>query len=203
VALRLERMNRGRRTHRAEREARAQALAEALSGMPLTDLVRGVTTRQWTVAVMHLGGYEMVEIARSIGYSKVDVVARILKHPTVKRLIELVRDAQLERVLQGTFGVRAQAKAAAPEAMAHVIELAGARKGSDGTRVGRAKRDSDALRASELVLTVSGDKIERQETLHVHLFEQMSDQELEALAVKGEVPERLKGAAGLLVGTVE
>jgi hypothetical protein len=196
-------MNAGRRTHRAEREAAQTRLVEELSGLPLAALVHGVTTRQWTVAVMHLGGYEMTEIARAIGYSKVEVVGRVLKHPTVKRLIELVRNAQLERVLQGKFGVQAQAKAAAPEAMAHVIELAGARKAQDGTRVGRARRDSDALRASELVLTVSGDKMERKAVLHAHIFDRMSDAELEALAVRGEVPERLKGAAGLLGGPVE
>src|SRR5262249_8805701 len=43
----------------------------------------------------------------------------------VVRLIEEVRSAQLERVLQGSFGVAATAKAAAPEVMAHVAELAG------------------------------------------------------------------------------
>src|SRR5262252_3500896 len=153
---------------------------------------------------MHLCGYDMSEIAKAIGYAKVEVVGRVLKHPTVVRLIELVRDAQLDRVLRGTFGVQATAKAAAPEVMAHVAELAGGVKDrATGERKGRARRDADALRGAELLLTVSGDKVERKQILHAHLFEQMSDAELEALAVRGEVPERLKGAAGLLVGPVE
>ena len=204
IAARVARMNAGRRLHRAEREAAQQRLVEELSGIPLDQLVRSVSTRQWTVAVMHLGGYDMSEIAKAIGYAKVEVVGRVLKHPTVVRLIELVRDAQLDRVLRGTFGVQATAKAAAPEVMAHVAELAGGVKDrATGERKGRARRDADALRGAELLLTVSGDKVERKQILHAHLFEQMSDAELEALAVRGEVPERLKGAAGLLVGPVE
>jgi len=204
IAARVARMNAGRRSHRAEREAAQQRLVEELSGIPLDQLVRSVSTRQWTVAVMHLGGYDMSEIAKAIGYAKVEVVGRVLKHPTVVRLIELVRDAQLDRVLRGTFGVQATAKAAAPEVMAHVAELAGGVKDrATGERKGRARRDADALRGAELLLTVSGDKVERKQILHAHLFEQMSDAELEALAVRGEVPERLKGAAGLLVGPVE
>jgi hypothetical protein len=74
--------------------------------------------------------------------------------------------------------------------MEHVVELAGARKGTDGARLGRARRDADALRAAELTLTVSGDKREQTAALHVHLFESMTDSELERLATHFEWPER-------------
>jgi hypothetical protein len=190
VAERLTRMNGTRRQRRTEREAGARQLAEELAGMPLEALLTHVTTRQWTVAVMSLGGYGVTEIARALGYATLNGVNRVLKQPEVVRLIEVIRRAQLERVLQGTYGVQAQAKAAAPEVMAHVTELAGAKKGPDGARLGRAKRDADALRAAELTLTVSGHKVEQTASLHVHVFEQMTDAELEAYAERGEWPQR-------------
>lgn len=70
------------------------------------------------------------------------------------------------------------------------MELAGAKKGTDGERLGRARRDADALRAAELTLTVSGHKVERTASLHLHVFEEMSDPELEAYAERGTWPER-------------
>jgi hypothetical protein len=102
--------------------------------------------------------------------------------------------------MRGEFGVAAQAKAAAPAVMEHVAELAGGRKDrATGVRVGRAKRDSDAIRAADLVLTTSGDKIARTAHLHLHVLEQLNDAELEAFSARGEWPERLAGA-GLLPG---
>jgi hypothetical protein len=96
-------------------------------------------------------------------------------------LVQEVRNAQLERVLQGTFGVAATAKAAAPEVMAHVAELAGGvRDKATGERKGRARRDADALRASELLLTVSGDKMARTVTTHVHALLEHHRLDLEA-----------------------
>ena len=206
VAERLARMNGTRRQRRAERAAAARQLAEELAGMPLDALVRGVTTRQWTVAIMHLGGYGVTEIARGLGYATVDGVNRVLKQPAVVRLIEVIRRAQLERVLQGTYGVAATAKAAAPEVMAAVVELAGAKKDrATGERVGRAKRDADAIRAAELTLTVSGHKVERTAHMHLHILEELSEAELETLAARGEWPERWRdrGVAGLLTGPPE
>jgi hypothetical protein len=201
VAERLTRMNGARRQRRAEREAAARQLAEELAGMPLEALLQHVTTRQWTVAVMSLGGYGVTEIARALGYATVDGVNRVLKQPEVVRLIEVIRRAQLERVLQGTYGVHAQAKAAAPAVMGHVTELAGARQDeATGERRGRAKRDADALRAAELVLTVSGDKVERKAQVHLHVLEELSEAELEELAARGAWPERYQGVAGLLPG---
>ena len=94
----------------------------------------------------------------------------------------------------------ATAKAAAPAVMEHVAELAGGVKdGASGERKGRAKRDADAIRAADLLLTTSGDKVERKATLHLHVLEQLSDQELEAFSARGEWPERLAGV-GLLPG---
>jgi hypothetical protein len=200
VAERLARMNGARRTQRAARLAAQRQLAEELTGLPLETLVTGVTTRQWSVALMHLGGYGVTEIARALGYATVDGINRVLKQAAVQRLVELVRRAQLERVLRGEYGVQATATAAAPEVMAHVTELAGANKAADGSRVGRARRDADALKAAELTLTVSGHKVERQAHLHLHVLEEMSEGELEALASTGTWPERYRGVAGLVAG---
>jgi hypothetical protein len=83
-----------------------------------------------------------------------------------------------------------------------VTELAGGKKAADGGRVGRAKRDADALRAAELTLTVSGDKVERKALLHLHVLEEMSEAELEDLAARGAWPERYRGVA-LLTGSGE
>ena len=92
----------------------------------------------------------------------------------------------------------AAAKAAAPAVMEHLAELAGGQKDrSTGERKGRAKRDSDAIRAGEVVLTVSGDKTERTAHLHVHVLEELSDHELETLAKDGLWPERYRGIAAL------
>jgi hypothetical protein len=203
VAERLARMNGARRQRRAERLAAQRQLAEDLAGMPLEALVKGITTRQWTVGVMHLGGYGVTEIAQALGYATVDGINRVLKQAAVQRLVELVRRAQLERVLRGEYGVQASAKAAAPEVMAHVTELAGANKAADGSRVGRARRDADALKAAELTLTVSGHKVERTAHIHMHVLEEMSEAELEALAADGQWPERYRGVAGLVPGPRE
>jgi len=204
VAERLRMMHVAAKASRAERKAEQTRWLEGLSGMTLDELRRTTPGRYWSVAMLHLGGYDAAAIARCIGYTNVAASIKALRHPAVKRIIELVRQEQLERVMRGEYGVAATAKAAAPAVMEHVAELAGGVKDrATGERKGRARRDADALRGAELLLTVSGDKVERKQILHAHLFEQMSDAELEALAVRGEVPERLKGAAGLLVGPVE
>jgi hypothetical protein len=168
--------------------------------MSLEELRRTTPTRFWTVAMLHLGGYDAASIARTIGYSGVAGAVRALKHPAVQRLIQLVREAQVERVVRGEYGVTAQAQAAAPAVMEHVTELAGANKTKTGERVGRAKRDADALRAAELTLTVSGHKVERRAELHLHVLQEMSEAELEALATGGEWPERYRTVQGLLPG---
>jgi hypothetical protein len=190
VAERLARMQGAQRRAATEKAAALRRLAEDASGMSLDDLRRAIPTRYWVVALGHLGGYDEATIARSLGYATASGVARVLRHPATRALIEKIQQAQLQRVLEGTYGVRAQARAAAPAIMEHVVELAGARKGADGARLGRARRDSDALRAAELTLTVSGDKREQMQVLHAHLFESMTEGELEDLAERGIWPER-------------
>ena len=201
VAERLRMMHVAAKATREERKAEQRRWLESLSGLSLDELRRSTPQRLWSVAMLHLGGYDACAIARCVGYTNQAAAFKALRHPATKRIIELVRQEQLERVMRGEYGVQATAKAAAPAVMEHVAELAGGIKDrATGERKGRARRDADALRGAELLLTVSGDKVERKQILHAHLFEQMSDAELEALAVRGEVPERLKGAAGLLAG---
>jgi hypothetical protein len=189
-----------KRTH-AERRAAAAAWLAACGAMSLEELRHSVPARLWTVAMLYLGGYNAEAIARAIGYTTREAAAKALKHPAVVRIVALVRDAQLERVMRGDFGVAAAAKAAAPAVMEHMAELAGGRKDrTSGERAGRAKRDADAIRAADLVLTTSGDKVQRTAHLHMHVLEQLSDQELEAFSARGEWPERLAGVVGLLPG---
>jgi len=186
---------------RAERLAEQRAWLEGLSGMSLEDLRRSTPARLWSVAMLHLGGYDVVAIARALGYTSHAASLRALRHPAVVRIVALVREAQLERVMRGEYGVMAQAKAAAPAVMEHVAELAGGMKDkATGERRGRAKRDADAIRAADLVLTTSGDKVARTAHLHLHVLEQLSDQELEAFSARGEWPERLAGVVGMLPG---
>jgi len=200
VAERLAHMRRAAKASRAERLAEQRAWLEAVSGMTLEALRASAPARLWTVAMLHLGGYDSMSIARAAGYTNHAAALRALKHPAVVRIIALVRDAQLERVLRGEYGVLATAKAAAPAVMEHVAELAGGVKDrGTGERRGRAKRDADAIRAADLLLTTSGDKVARTAHLHLHVLEQLSDQELEAFSARGEWPERLAGV-GLLPG---
>jgi hypothetical protein len=199
VAERLAAMARARDGTRAERAAKQRAWLAALGGMSLEDVKRSTPARLWAVAMFHLGGYDLAEIARAIGYASKQSAATALKHPAVQRIIALVRDAQVERVLRGEYGVAAQAKAAAPAVMEHVAELAGARKDkATGERVGRARRDADAIRAADLVLTTSGDKVVRSASYQIHVLEQLSDAELEAFSTRGEWPARLEGIVGAL-----
>jgi hypothetical protein len=201
VAEHLARMRVAARASRVERKAEQRRWLESLSGLSLDALRVSTPARLWSVAMLHLGGYDATSIARAIGYGDQRAAAKALKHPAVTRIIALVREAQLERVMRGEYGVQAQAKAAAPAVMEHVAELAGGRKDkATGERKGRAWRDSDALRAAELTLTVSGDKVERKASVTFHIFEQMSDAELESLAVTGAFPERFRNVAGYLPG---
>ena len=201
VVERLARMRRAAKLSRDEKRAEARRWLESVPGMSLEELRRSASARQWTVAVLHLGGYDLRTIAGAVGWSNVSNAAKALQHPAVKRIVELIRAEQVDRILRGEYGVQATAKAAAPAVIEHVAELAGGVKDkATGARVGRAKRDSDALRGAELLLTVSGDKVERKAVLHAHLFEQMSDDELERLATGGEWPERFRGVAGYLPG---
>lgn len=199
LAERLDALQAAAKRSREERKVKARAWLEACSGLSLEELRRSTPARLWTVGMLYLGGYDAAAIARAVGYTREQSARNALQHPAVKRLIELVRAAQLERVMRGEFGVAAQAKAAAPTVMEHLAELAGGRKDREsGTRLGRAKRDADAIRAADLVLTTSGDKVVRSASYQIHVLEQLSDAELEAFSTRGEWPARLESIAGAL-----
>src|SRR5262245_53915755 len=187
------------RAHR-ERLAAQKALLERLSEMPLEELKRHVNGRQWMAAAFAASGATEPEIARALELRGGAVSAhRLVKHPAVQRIVQLIRDEQLARVLRGEFGVQSQARAAAPAIMQNLTELAGAAApDGEGHRPGRARRDADSIRAGELVLDVGGYRVHRHQHEHVHqvLFEQMTDAELEHLAETAEWPERLQGVLG-------
>jgi hypothetical protein len=195
VARNFDALTRGAATYQ-ERKRRIAALArdpEAMSAVSLDQIRQYLSRRQYEVAILHLGQYRLPEIARLVGYASGKHVHAVLKTPAVARFIHLVEDAQIERVIAGEFGVRAQARAAAPKVMEHVIEKAGGKQDRSGQRHGVALKDSDAIRAADLVLTVAGEKVERSVHHHVHdLFAGMTTDELRRLGDHGEWPERLQ-----------
>jgi hypothetical protein len=197
LAVRLERLHAGHRAWRQRTAARKAA--ENLLPEGLDELVRHVDQqprghRIVSACLLHLGGYTHAEIAAALCYStrksSATTISKMLQTPAAQRIIETIRHAQVANVLQGTYGVQAQAKAAGPAVMQVVTELAGAQRGTDGERVGRAARDRDLLTAAKLVLDAGGHLVQRREELHVHLFGDMSDAELEELARDGAWPAR-------------
>jgi hypothetical protein len=206
VARSLDALTRGAATY-LERKHRIAALARdpaAMSTVPLDQIHDYLSRRQCEVAILHLGRHSLPEIARLLGYASGKHVHAVLKTPAVAHFLKLVEDAQIERVIAGEFGVRAQARAAAPRVLEHVIEKAGGKSDKDGIRRGFAQRDADAIRAANLVLTVAGEKVERSQHHHIHdLFAGMTRDELRRLGDHGEWPERLQctvGALGLGAG---
>jgi hypothetical protein len=167
-------MQRGRREWQARRQATLAAETAALLEAPLAELVTRVKTRTWTAITMHLLGATLAEIAAAVGFTQPRTALTLLRRPESQRLITLIRQAQLQKILEGEYGVMATAKAAAPRIMAQVAALAGGVPGPDGGPRGRAKRDADTIRAADLALTIAGHKVERQAHLHVHLLEEMS-----------------------------
>jgi hypothetical protein len=196
LAGRVARLSLARAQARAARlQAEAQLLSEVTS-LDLEGLRRRATARQWLCALGEATGATEPEIARLVGLKGGAVsVHRLRKHPVVRRLVELIQRHQLDLVLKGEFGAQATARAAAPEIVSHLSELAGAQKERDGTRRGRAPRDRDAIAAAQVVLDVGGIRVQRHDHRHVHqvLLDQLSDGELEALAERGEWPERFHG----------
>lgn len=191
IAERMQAFRNG--TKRWRDKGRDKAWADEVAAC--TDLAQiraKVSRRHFEIAMWHLGGYDNETIRQVIGYSDRCLIMRILRRPEVAKMIDLVRAAQLERVIKGEFGVRAQAKAAAPTIMKRVIEKAGGREDGAGNAVGMARKDADALRAADLALTISGDKVEQHAHVHAHtLLQGMSPQELRAYAESGVLPERL------------
>jgi hypothetical protein len=174
------------------------ALLARVAGMSLEELRRSSSARQWLAALGQASGATEPEVARLCGLRGGKVSAhRLLRHPVVVRLVELIREHQLALVLRGDFGAQATAKAAAPAVVEHLTELAGAQRAGDGTRRGRAGRDRDAIAAGQVVLDVAGVRVQRHQHQHVHqiFLEEMSDAELEAFASDGTCPERLQALA--------
>jgi hypothetical protein len=200
VARNFDALTRGAVAYR-ERKRRIAALArdpQAMHAVSLDQVRQYLSRRQFEVAILHLGHYSLPEIARLLGYASGKHVHAVLRTPAVARFIQCVEAAQVERCIAGEFGVRAQAKAAAPRVMARVIEKAGGKLGEDGTPVGEAVKDADLIRAADLVLTVGGEKEQRQEHLHKHLhlaFAGMTTEELRVLGEHGVWPERYKALA--------
>ena len=106
----------------------------------------------------------------------------------MQRLVEVIRRAQVDRVVAGEYGVQAQAKAAAPAVMEHVTELAGEAGAGGAGEAGRRCAPGGGADVDDL-----GDKVERKAHLHLHVLEEMSEAELEALAAGGVWPERYRG----------
>jgi hypothetical protein len=200
VARKVAAMALGRVAAHRERVAQQAQLLTRLAEMDLDELRRHSTTRQWLCAAAECSGATGPEIARIVGLKGGEVSAhRLKKHPVVRRLVELIRRHQLELVLRGQYGTTAQARAAAPEVLIHLSELAGAeRDHATGERRGRATRDRDAIAAGQVVLDVAGVRVQRHQHQHIHtvLFEQMSDEELERYAADGTWPTRFEGALG-------
>ena len=188
-----------RRTQaRAERVAAEAALLERVSGMGLEELRRHATARQWLCAMGECSGATEPELARLLGLKGGAVsVHRLRRHPVTRRLITLIQDHQLALVLKGEFGAQATARAAAPEVVSHLSELAGAQRERDGTRRGRAARDRDAIAAGQVVLDVAGVRVQRHQHEHIHqvFLESMTNDELERFVSDGTCPERLQALA--------
>src|SRR5262249_47820541 len=125
TARKVAAMALGRAAAHRERLAAQQALLERLADMPLEGLKRDVNGRQWMAACFVASGATELEIARALDLRGGAVSAhRLLKHPVVMRIVQLIRDEQLARVLRGEFGVQSQARAAAPAIMQNLTELA-------------------------------------------------------------------------------
>jgi hypothetical protein len=199
VAGRVARLSLARAQARDARLQAEAALLSEVTSLDLEGLRRRANARQWLCALGEATGATEPEIARLVGLKGGAVsVHRLRKHPVVRRLVELIQRHQLDLVLKGEFGAQASARAAAPEIVSHLSELAGAQKERDGTRRGRAGRDRDAIAAGQVVLDVAGVRVQRHQHQHQHqiVLESMADFELEALAERGEWPERLQGTFG-------
>jgi hypothetical protein len=198
VAQRLENLARGRARQKPRQKEDLAQLAIDVTGMSLDELRKRISARSLMVAVYHVAGLSVGEIARIIGYATADVARRTLARPDVAALIDRIKAAQLQRVIDGEFGVQAAAKAAAPKIAKRIIEKAGGIEDRDGRPVGMAHRDADALRAGETALRLSGDLTERRENVHVHFMEEMSEHELAGLAEHGVWPEKYQHILGTL-----
>jgi hypothetical protein len=150
VARKVAAMSLGRAQAREAKLAAEAQLLQDVTSLDLEGLRRRASARQWLCALGEATGATEPEIARLVGLKGGAVsVHRLRKHPVTRRLVALIQDHQLQLVLKGEFGAQATAKAAAPEILSHMSELAGAQRERDGSRRGRAARaGSSAARGS-------------------------------------------------------
>ena len=178
IAIRLEKMRQGQKDWLARRKA----IRESKLLQPGEEVRGKINSRWWEVLIMHCSGYDVRDIARIMGYSSHAVVEQIIRNPRMSRYIEEIRQEQLHRVLSGAFGVRAQAKAAAPKVMDQMIHNAT-----------KAEKPADQVKAGQTVLQVAGELVQRSETNHVHvMLKDLTDAELIALRDRGIWPDRYK-----------
>jgi hypothetical protein len=204
VARRLAEMLRGKAEYQARRKVHRAVATDVAAMARIANPAEArtyLTRREEEIALMWLGRYQLHEISTIMGLKDKNVVRRLLKRPAVARFVSLVEAAQLERIIAGEFGVRAQAKAAAPRVMRRMIEKAGGIEDETGRPTSMAARDADAIRAGEVVLGASGDKAPPEEHLHKHLHlavGSLTTEELRRLAETGEWPTRYQALAAQL-----
>jgi hypothetical protein len=180
VARNLEQLRRGHRRWRERQRALPAAVAELKD---LAQLRGALRNRHFEVALYDLGGFSLRQIAEAMGYADHKAVQRVLRRPDVTALIQRVREAQLERVIAGDFGVRAQAKASAPKVMKQIAALG----------EGAAVKDADKIAAGKVVLQVAGELVDQRVTHHFqHVIAGMTIEELRTLRARGEWPARYR-----------
>jgi len=90
VAERLAQMRKAAKASHAVRVAEQRAWLESIAGLSLEALRRSAPTRLWSVAMLHLGGYDATAIARCIGYTNAAAAVRALRHPAVVRIVATI-----------------------------------------------------------------------------------------------------------------
>jgi hypothetical protein len=195
IAQRIAAMARRRAVANVERRAAQRALLEDLAGMDLEALRRRIPTKQWLLAVGVASGATLPELCALARLKHPSSALRASRHPLVAHLVDRIKAEQLRLALHGEWGVRNAARAGAPAVMQNLLELGGAAPpDAEGKRPGRARRDSDSIRAGELVLDIAGHRVQRSEHVHYHLLEQLTEGELETLAESGRWPDRFAPA---------
>jgi hypothetical protein len=193
IAKRLENLARGRARAAGRPKEDAAKLAVEVAGMDLDTIRKTLSVRNLSVAMLHCGGYNPAQIGKAIGYATSEVAKRALERPDVKRCIQLIQQAQMDRVISGEFGVQAAAKAAAPRVAKRIIEKAGGVEDANGRPVGQAARDADMLRAGETVLRISGDLDDtRRGDVNITLLGKLDNEEMQAFVEDGVWPERFR-----------
>ena len=179
IAKRTEMLRRGSRTAAQKRAAlRSGLILEGLRPNPAWN------RRWWELLLMVLSNFGTNgEIAAALGYCSAKHVEGLLRRPEFQKAIEDVRRAQLERIIAGEFGVKAQAKIAAKKVIPTL----------EGVLDAKESKNSDKISAGKVVLQVSGDLVETHRHHHVfELIKGLSKAEVDRLGETGEWPERLR-----------